>query len=115
MLNYGNTAKPYQPYFREEISIPTSVEVDGTTVELNMASISMTDTSGTYTATDYLTVDKFSNKVLYHQNVGKKTLTSDMDWDLLIIDEAHLIPKSENSIMNFQVLSYHSHPVLIHL
>lgn len=70
-------AKPFQPYFREEISIPTSVEVEGATVELNMASISIIHSNGkTYTATDYLTVDRLSNKVLYHQNVGKMTLTS---------------------------------------
>ena len=76
----GEEALPYQPYFRDEISIPASVEVEGATVELNMASISLTDTGGTYTATDYLTVDRLANKVLYHQNVGKRTLTSDMSW-----------------------------------
>ena len=63
--------------FREEIAIPTSVEVEGETVDLNMASISIVHSNGnTYTATDYLTVDRLSNKVLYHQNIGKMTLTS---------------------------------------
>ena len=79
---------PYQPYFREEIAIPPSVEVEGETVELNVASISTTNSNGvTYTATDYLTVDRLSNKVLYHQNVGKKILTSDMNWGLLTYNQ----------------------------
>lgn len=74
----------YQPYFNQEISIPPSVEVDGATVDLNMASISITSTTNiTYTKTDYLTVDRLSNKVLYHQNIGKKTLnSSNMLWHI---------------------------------
>ena len=82
MINIGTEFLPYEPYFRDEISIPTSVEVDGATVDLNMASVSLTSpTNETKTATDYLSVDRVSNKVLYHQSVGKKTLTStNMNW-----------------------------------
>ena len=76
----GTEAKPYSPYFNEQVTIPASVELDGTTVELNMASVSLTDEGGTYTATDYLTIDRGAKRVLYYQNVGKKTLTSGMDW-----------------------------------
>ncbi len=83
MVNVG-AKKDYVPYFREEIAIPQSVEVDGATVDLNMASISITSTTNiTYTKTDYLTVDRLSNKVLYHQNIGKKTLnSSNMLWHI---------------------------------
>ena len=66
---------------KEEIKIPASIELDGATVELNMANFSMTDTTGAvYTTTDYFTVDGLAKKVLYHQNSKKTTLTSDMVW-----------------------------------
>ena len=75
---------PYSPYFEPTtISIPTSVEVEGATVDLNMASISLSSAAQTKTSTDYLTVDRLANKVLYHQNVGKKILTStNMSWSI---------------------------------
>lgn len=76
----------YKKTFYQEIIMPENVDIDtgeGTAkrVDLNMASISMTDEHGTYTATDYLTLERANgeDKVLYHQNVDKKTVTSDMN------------------------------------
>lgn len=66
------------------ITIPASIELDGVTVDLRFGNITNVNANGVrYTATDYLTVDGANKKVLYHQNLGKETLTSDMNWGIL--------------------------------
>ena len=87
MVNTGS-AKPYQPYFNKQVTIPASVEVDGTIVDLRFGNITSVNANGVrYTANDYLTVDGANKKVLYHQNLGKETLTSDMNWGILTYNE----------------------------
>ena len=79
MVNTGEP-KPYEPYFREEIAIPTSVEVEGAIVDLRLAHIpNLLDWRGT-TATDYLKVDKVANKVEYVQGIGKVILDNNTEF-----------------------------------
>ena len=79
MINTGEP-KPYEPYFREEIAIPTSVEVEGAIVDLRLAHIpNLLDWRGT-TATDYLKVDKVANKVEYVQGIGKVILDNNTEF-----------------------------------
>lgn len=65
MLNIGDP-KPYEPYFREEIAIPASVEVtnDGTTTTVQLP----------FSIYDKLTVNRVSNEVIYHQGAGYREL-----------------------------------------
>lgn len=67
MVNTGN-AKPYVPYFREEIAIPTSVEVEGVTVPL------------LFTQWDKLTVDRLNNKVIYTEGSWQRAITGKENW-----------------------------------
>ena len=53
MFQEGAVETPYEPYFREEFYIPTSIDVDGTNVPLRFSEY------------DKLTVDRVSNKVVY--------------------------------------------------
>ena len=70
------------------IKVPASVEVGGKAIDLRLGNISIISLSGVrYTATDYLTIDGANKKVLYHQNLGKETLTSDMNWGILTYNE----------------------------
>ena len=68
MANLGTTALPYEPYFREEIAIPESVEVDGSTVPL------------LFSKWDKLTVDKVANKVTYTEGSWQKTFNGNERW-----------------------------------
>lgn len=64
----GAEAKPFQPYFREEISIPTSVEVDngdGTTKTVDLP----------FTIYDKLIVNRVANTVTYAKKSGIKVFT----------------------------------------
>ncbi len=65
MLNIGEP-KPYEPYFREEIAIPASVDItnDGTTTTVQLP----------FSIYDKLTVDRVTNEVIYHQGAGYKEL-----------------------------------------
>ena len=66
MLQEGAVSDPvYEPYFREEIVIPTSVEVNGKTVPLRFAGSDKVINNRTLI--DKLTVDRINNKVKYHQ------------------------------------------------
>jgi hypothetical protein len=64
----GAEAKPYQPYFREEIAIPPSVEVDGATIPL------------LFTKWDKLTVDRLNNKVIYTEGSWQRAITGNENW-----------------------------------
>ena len=76
----AETMPPYSTYFREEIAIPTGVEVEGATVDLRLAHIpNLLDWRGT-TATDYLKVDKVANKVEYVQGIGKVILDNNTEF-----------------------------------
>lgn len=54
----------YEPYFREEITIPASVDVtnNGTTTTVQLP----------FSIYDKLTVDRVANEVIYHQGAGYK-------------------------------------------
>ena len=56
----GTTATPYEPYFREEIYIPTEVDVNGKSVPL------------LFSGYDKLTVDKRNGTAEYHSGVYRK-------------------------------------------
>ncbi len=64
MVNTGNTL-PYEPYFHEEITIPTSVEDNGTSIWLP------------FTAYDRLIVDRVANSVTYAKKSGVKVFTGE--------------------------------------
>ena len=81
MVNAGRYIE-YQPYFCEKILIPTAMETDGDTLNLDMQSISISDSTGIYTATDSITVDGQAKRALYHKRVGKTILTADMGWKM---------------------------------
>lgn len=68
MANLGTTALPYEPYFRQEISIPSSVNVDGTTVPL------------LFSKWDKLTVDRIANKVIYTEGGWQRAMTGTEKW-----------------------------------
>lgn len=59
---------PFQPHFREEIAIPSSVEVNGDTVPL------------LFTKWDKLTVDRISNKVTYTEGSWQRAITGKENW-----------------------------------
>ena len=60
----------YEPYYGEELIIPTSVDVDGMSVPL------------LFSEYDKLTVDRVSNKVIYTEGSFTKTLTGNESWIL---------------------------------
>lgn len=62
-LEEGTVATEYEPYFREEITIPTSVDINGKTVPLLMS------------AYDKLAVDRLANKVIYTEGSFKYSYT----------------------------------------
>ena len=56
----GTVATPYEPYFREEITVPTSIDTNGKNVPLIMSQF------------DKLTMDKPNGIVKYHSGVYRK-------------------------------------------
>jgi hypothetical protein len=66
--------------FREEISIPTSVEVEGATIPLLMSKW------------DKLTVDRLNNKVIYTEGSCKKVFTGEEAWAFHTVQPEYNIP-----------------------
>ena len=62
-INEGTQVLPYEPYFRETVEIPTSIDVNGTSVSL------------LFSEYDKLAVDKKAGKVKYIEGGYYKTLT----------------------------------------
>lgn len=74
MITYGEP-KDYEPYFREEISVPPSVEVDngdGTTKTVDLP----------FTIYDKLIVDRVANTVTYEKKSGVKVFTGNENFDI---------------------------------
>ena len=65
----GANELPYEPYWREKIVIPASVDVKGTTVHLRMA--------GLNDVTDKLVVDRINKRAHYIQALGQYEMTGD--------------------------------------
>lgn len=67
----GTVATPYEPYFRETVEIPTSIDVNGTSVPL------------LFSEYDKLTVDRINNEVIYHRKSVLMSFTGqESQWSL---------------------------------
>ena len=77
ILQEGAITDPvYEPYFREEITIPESIDVSGTNVPLVLAKyVSARPQSYPTILYDTITVDKLSNKVVFRAYTVKYAIT----------------------------------------
>lgn len=76
MLNYGDKPLLFSIGKYKDLYIPSSITVNGEEVELRLGKISVVHEGVTYTATDYIEVNRLENRVIYHQELDNVILTN---------------------------------------
>lgn len=88
-INEGTEVLPYESYFREEINIPTSIDVNGTNVPLLMS------------AYDKLSVDRLNNKVIYTEGSFKYSYTGNETGSGLILYKENNVNYYRSYVNNY--------------